>query len=176
MSSPTKHAQLREMVERKEERRILNDLIKANIGLSKERAKVLKKIFRVPAANMTKEELEQNNQQRLEGMAEMALVRLNHAKSGSSSSNLEEKDRVLGQAHAGGFGNDTHASVCENDRKIPEIRVEPPESDEDELPNAKRARKLVINSRSEPEPDANLGVYRVHGYPEGEYSLAFPER
>lgn len=176
MSSPTKHAELREMVERKEERRILHGLIKANIGLSKERAKVLKKIFRVPAANMKKEELEQNNQQRLEGMAQMALLRLNHAKSGSSSSNIGGKDRALEQARAGGFGNVTHASLCENDRKIPEIRVEPPESDEDELPKAKRARKSVINSRSEPEPDANLGVYRVYGYPEGEYSVTFPER
>ena len=82
------------MVERNEERRILRDLIKATIGLSKDRANTLKKIFRKPPANMTQEELQRNEQQRLEGMAEMALVRLNHAKSGSSNSTVRVQDRL----------------------------------------------------------------------------------
>lgn len=82
------------MAEGKEERQILHDLIKADIGLSKDRAKALRKTFTNPPANMTKEELQLNEQQRLEGMAEMAMVRLNHAKSGSSNSNVRVQDRL----------------------------------------------------------------------------------
>lgn len=179
-----------EIVERNQERQILQDLIKANIGLSRDRANALKIVFKIPQPNMTKEELLQNNLQRLEGMAEMALVRLNHAKSGSSSLGLAMKDRLSEQARAGSFGIDKYASVCEKNldakhtkRTIPELRIVSPEEDEtereEELRVTKRLCQPVVKQRSEPEPDANFGIYEGYVYPGGEHSycdMAFPKR
>lgn len=178
-----------EILERNQERQILQGLIKANIGLSRDRSNALKIIFKIPQANMTKEELLRNNLQRLEGMAEMALVRLNYAKSGSSSLDMTIKDRLSKQARAGSFGIDRYASVCvknldakDTKRRIPEIRKVPPEEDEterEELHVTKRLCQPIVKQGSEPEPDANFGIYEDYVYPGGEYTyydMAFPKR
>ncbi|MCJ1425810.1 hypothetical protein MMC29_003710 [Sticta canariensis] len=145
VSSSAEQAYRLQMVERIEERRILRDLIKANIGLSKDRANALKMVFRKSPANMTQEELQRNDQQRLEGMVEMALVRLNHAKSDLAAKNTKPN--------------------------IPEKMVEPPE--EDGYPASKRRRTSATERGSEQEPNANL--YEVYGYPEEEeYTKTFP--
>ncbi|MCJ1463184.1 hypothetical protein MMC07_001789 [Pseudocyphellaria aurata] len=129
------------MAERKEERRILRDLIKANIGLSKDRANALKKIFENPSPNITDEELQQNNRQRLEGMAEMAMVRLKHAQSTSSTSNLggqalalepSSPTRSVGQTTSPSASEEEDVIFHDATDTIPEIRIVPPE-EEDEL-------------------------------------------
>lgn len=134
-----------------------------------------------PPTNRTKEELQQNNKQLLEIMARMALVHLNNASSGSSSSNIGGEDRLSELARAHGFGSDAKASAREKDlitkdtkHKIPKIWVSPPE--EDELPVTKRARKPAMRRMLEPETDVNSRVYGVHGYPEeGENTMTFPK-
>lgn len=164
-----------ELAELKEERQILQNLIKANIGLSKDRANALEEIFRNPAANMTTEEMQQKNRKRLQGMAEMAFVRLRAANLSPLNSSIDKK------YHAPSFGNDPyHALECEDANKIPEIRIQPPE--EDELPAVtSHPLNLAITppAGSEEEPaDTTPETYSVYyDCPEeGEYSTTFPKR
>lgn len=109
-----------------------------------------------PPANRTKEELQQNNKQLLEKMAQMALVHLSNANSGSSKSHIGGKNRLSELARAHGFGSDAKASVRDKDlitkdtkHKIPEIWVEPPEEEEeeDDGPVTKRPRKPAMRRR-----------------------------
>lgn len=78
------HAYRKDFKERRMERQILEKLIADDVGLTKGRGTELKEVFAKRSGNETKEELEQTSRQRLEGVAEMAMVRLNAVRAGFS--------------------------------------------------------------------------------------------
>lgn len=77
------------MEERKQERKMLQKIIDDGLPITPDRIAALKAVFSKNIGHSTPEELALHNHQRLEGIAEMALLRLQASKAGPSENEAQ---------------------------------------------------------------------------------------